>query len=284
MKLHRCSYNLLDLVSISLNSKLPAMAESLVNKLPNGLRNHLLAMVAEFFGEQISPDLNSFLLFRGQMELTKYTPGTTSFLFLAFAGTQIANTRSSSDTKNFQAGPDLTRLLYISFSFAAALMVNVWIFYRISGGQFNPAVSLSNLFDSNLIDRLQVTLGLCLVGAVPPIRGALIVFGQFLGGIIAAALVSGIFPGPLAVTTSLDTSTSTARGFWIETFLTTQLVLTVIMLAVVKHKATYLAPIGIGCALFIIQMTGTNYSVASFSQLLTKFRRLLHWRIGESGT
>lgn len=67
-----------------------------------------------------------------------------------------------------------------------------------------------------------------------------------------------MFPDPLAVTTSLGGGTSMARGFWIETFLTSVLVLTVIMLAVVKHKATYLAPVGIGSALFIIHMAGTN--------------------------
>lgn len=135
-------------------------------------------------------------------------------------------------------------------------MVNVWIFYRISGGQFNPAVRLSYLLHKKSTNRVQVTIGLFLVGAVPFVRAVFIIFGQFLGGIVAAALVSGMFPDPLAVTTSLSPSTSLARGFWIETFLTTELVFTVIMLAVVKHKATYLAPIGIGCALFSIHMAG----------------------------
>jgi aquaporin related protein len=30
--------------------------------------------------------------------------------------------------------------LYISLSFGFSLMVNAWIFFRISGGLFNPAV------------------------------------------------------------------------------------------------------------------------------------------------
>lgn len=32
------------------------------------------------------------------------------------------------------------RLMYISVAFGLALLVNAWIFYRVSGGLFNPAV------------------------------------------------------------------------------------------------------------------------------------------------
>ena len=72
--------------------------------------------------------------------------GTTMFLFLAFAGTQVANsgTHESTDrSTTSSSSPALspTVLLYISLSFSLSLMVNVWIFFRISGGLFNPAVS-----------------------------------------------------------------------------------------------------------------------------------------------
>lgn len=60
--------------------------------------------------------------------------GTTMFLFFAFGGTQIANTLTSPDE------PDLSQLLYISLSFGFSLAVTAWVFYRISGGLFNPAV------------------------------------------------------------------------------------------------------------------------------------------------
>jgi aquaporin related protein len=39
-------------------------------------------------------------------------------------------------------------------------------------------------------------------------------------------------------------------------FMTAQLVLVVFMLAVEKHKSTFLAPIGIGLTLFITQIVG----------------------------
>lgn len=66
------------------------------------------------------------------------------FLFFAFAGTQVANaqskTPSESTTTNATVGFSPIVMLYISISFGFSLMVNVWIFFRISGGLFNPAV------------------------------------------------------------------------------------------------------------------------------------------------
>jgi hypothetical protein len=63
--------------------------------------------------------------------------GTTMFLFFAFAGTQVANVNSTSAVTT---GLNSQKLLYISLSFGFSLMVNVWIFFRISGGLFNPCV------------------------------------------------------------------------------------------------------------------------------------------------
>ena len=106
-----------------------------------------------------------------------------------------------------------------------------------------------------------------LVGAVPATRFACVFLAQMLGGIAASAAVSATFPGPLAVSVRLGGGTSVAQGLFIEMFATTQLVLTVIMLAVVKHKATYLAPIGIGIALFIGNMCSKlNPSIFKFNK------------------
>ena len=73
--------------------------------------------------------------------------GTTFFLFFAFGGTQVANigagtTDNNSTTGSTTGGVDPSKLLYISLSFGFSLAVNAWIFFRISGGLFNPAVSL----------------------------------------------------------------------------------------------------------------------------------------------
>ena len=55
-----------------------------------------------------------------------------------------------------------------------------------------------------------------IVGAVPYIRGCLVVVSQLLGGIAAAAVVSGLTPGPLNVRTSLGGGTSPVQGLFIE--------------------------------------------------------------------
>lgn len=63
--------------------------------------------------------------------------GTFMFLFLAYIGTQTAiNTNSSVPTTPLRP----FSLMYVAASFGAALAVNVWVFYRVTGGMFNPAV------------------------------------------------------------------------------------------------------------------------------------------------
>lgn len=101
-----------------------------------------------------------------------------------------------------------------------------------------------------------MTFGLCLIGAVTWVRGLVVFTAQILGGIAAAAVVSALLPGPLSVRTTLSPFTSVARGVFIEMFLTAQLVLVILMLAVEKHKSTFLAPVGIGLALFVAELAG----------------------------
>jgi aquaporin related protein len=48
-------------------------------------------------------------------------------------------------------------------------------------------------------------------------------------------------------------------------FLTAQLVLVVFMLAVEKHKSTFLAPVGIGLTLFVTQIVGVYYTGGSLN-------------------
>ncbi|KAK3176103.1 hypothetical protein OEA41_007425 [Lepraria neglecta] len=184
--------------------------------LPRGFRAHFVAMC----GKPVS----TFLL-----------------LFFAFSGTQVANTQTQaarSKTTLSQAA-DPAQLLYISLCFGFSLAVNAWVFFRISGGLFNPAV----------------TLGLCLVGGQSWIRGVLITISQLLGAIASAGFVSALFPGPLNVKTALSAGTSVSQRLFIEMFLTAQLVFTIVMLAAEKHKATFIAPIGFGLSLFIAKLT-----------------------------
>lgn len=83
---------------------------------PSTVRNNIVAALGEFVG-------------------------TFLFLFFAFAGTQVANTPAptapaGSDTPL----PNTSNLVFVALVFGMSLMANVWAFYRVTGGLFNPAV------------------------------------------------------------------------------------------------------------------------------------------------
>lgn len=72
--------------------------------------------------------------------------GTTLFLFFAFSGTQVALLSGPANTTNVIGQvSDPNQLMFIALSFGFSLAVNAWVFFRISGGLFNPAVSISNI-------------------------------------------------------------------------------------------------------------------------------------------
>jgi aquaporin related protein len=153
--------------------------------------------------------------------------GTTMFLFFAFSGTQVANIGSNDNSEsNTTTGADTgfspAVLQYIALVFAFSLMVNVWIFFRISGGLFNPAV----------------TFAMLLTRSITPIKFFLLLVAQIAGGIFSSYLVSILFPTPLNVRTTLSADTSLAQGVFIEAVLTAELVFTIFMLAKEKHKGT----------------------------------------------
>ncbi|KAK4683844.1 hypothetical protein P7C73_g6376, partial [Tremellales sp. Uapishka_1] len=183
--------------------------------------------------------------------------GTVLFMIFALGGTNVANIPATSITGATAAGQSGTavstantsNLLYISLSFGFSLAVNAWIFFRVSGGLFNPAVSL----------------GMVLVGALTPLRGALLTFSQILGGITGAAIIQAITPSTLNVRTTLGGGTSIVQGLFIEMFLTSLLMLAILLLAAEKHKATFIAPIGIGLALFVAELLGVYYTGGSLN-------------------
>ena len=126
-------------------------------------------------------------------------------------------------------------------------------------------------------------MGLVLVGAVEPLRALFIVPTQLVAAIAAAAVTDALIPGPLMVANTLGNGTSVVQGFFIEMFLTAQLVLTVYFLAVEKHRGTFLAPIGIGISVFIAHIVATNWTGTSINParsfgpaVITKFVGY-HW-------
>lgn len=87
-------------------------------------------------------------------------------------------------------------LLYAALSVGFSMMVNSWIFFRISSGLFNPAI----------------TFGMVVEGSLGWKKGVVIAGAQFAGGMAAGGLVSGLFPGQMRAETLLGDGTSIVRG------------------------------------------------------------------------
>ncbi len=113
--------------------------------------------------------------------------GTVLFLFFAFGiATEAANARASTQNNGAvtslsqNAPPDTSALLFSSLGFGFSLAVNAWTFYRVSGGLFNPAV----------------TLALFLTGTLGWFQLIHLTIAQIAGAIAASALVRASFPAP----------------------------------------------------------------------------------------
>ncbi|RFU77699.1 aquaporin rerated, other eukaryote [Trichoderma arundinaceum] len=107
---------------------------------------------------------------------------------------------------------------------------------------------------------------MCLAGTLPWVRAAFLVPAQIIGSMCAGGLARCMFPGNLAVANSvLSRDTSIARGLFIEMFFTAFLVFVVLMLSAERSKDTFIAPIGIGLALFVAMLAGTSYTGASLN-------------------
>ncbi|KAE8249384.1 hypothetical protein A4X13_0g5229 [Tilletia indica] len=185
-----------------------------------------------------------------------------TFLFLLFAlgiatqaGQQQLSDSASSNVEGGNQGAtlDTNQLLFSSLGFGFSLAVNAWVFFRVSGGLFNPAV----------------TLGLFLSGALTWYRSVILTIVQFVAAIAASGVAQLITPGGINARTKLGSSTTVAQGFFIEMFSTAMLMLTIYLLAGEKHKGTFLAPVGIGLALFMAELYATGLTGGSLNPART---------------
>jgi aquaporin related protein len=143
--------------------------------LPTSIKGHVVATVGEFVG-------------------------TFMFLLFALGGTNVVNTAPAQGANATDLSANPSKIMYIALVFGMSLVVNAWVFFRISGGLFNPAV----------------TLGMMIVGATGYTRGGLIIISQILGGIAASGVVSAMMPNVLAVKTELGGGTTVVQGLFIE--------------------------------------------------------------------
>jgi aquaporin related protein len=166
--------------------------------------------------------------------------GTFIFLTLAFGGAQA----TTSAGRVGQPAPNMLNVFIISTSFGFSLLISAWLFYRVTGGLFNPNVSLA----------------LFLVGCIGLVRFVLFSIAQLCGAIAAAAVILALSPGPCSFNTHLAPGINPVQGMFIEMFGTSFLVLSILMLAVEKHQATPFAPVGIGLTLFVCQIWTIYYT------------------------
>lgn len=125
--------------------------------------------------------------------------GTFLFLLFAFLGHNMAAQQAPDSGPN--GGPSNQTVIFIGMSYGLSLLVTAWTLYRISGGLFNPAV----------------TMGLILTGNLDWLRGTIFLPVQLLSGICAAAVTRVIVPGDIAgVQTTLADGVSVAQGLFIE--------------------------------------------------------------------
>lgn len=76
----------------------------------------------------------------------------------------------------------------------------------------------------------------------------------------ASGFVAAILPGPLSINTKLEPTMSVARGFFLEAFVTSMLVLTILMLEGGPSKPMY-----IGMSLFVAQLCSVFYTGGSLN-------------------
>jgi len=101
------------------NDPLKKAFQSIFQLLPASARGHVVASLGELIG-------------------------TIMFLFMGFAGVQVAlitsNKTSTGKVDSSHNGATPSALLYIALAVGFSLAVNAWIFFRISGALFNPIV------------------------------------------------------------------------------------------------------------------------------------------------
>ncbi|KAI8811071.1 aquaporin-like protein [Cladochytrium replicatum] len=180
------------------------------------------------------------LLLQGLGELL----GTFFFLFIGL-GSVPASLKYDQPAASF---------LTVSLAFGFGLVIAVFIFYRISGGVLNPALSVA----------------LFATGHFSAIKAGIYIAAQLIGAQLAAHAVKGLFPVPELDFYSLANKLNglnAFQGIVAEAILTAPLGLLVYFLAVDKARVTFLAPLFIGlyvatAHLVLSPYTGTSLNPA----------------------
>lgn len=159
----------------------------------------------------------------------------------------------------------LSRVLLVSFTFGVVLTALAYAFGDISGGHFNPAVSVSMLVSGRMSARDFVPYLLC----------------QIVGAIVGMAIVFGIAAGgPASVTNAAQSAALASQGynannapyvFSLGAVFLLELVLSFVFILVIQlstrpeSSAKNLAPMAIGGALLVANLVAIPIDGASLN-------------------
>lgn len=154
--------------------------------------------------------------------------GTTLFVFIVSASAVVPVAYLSSDP----ATADLITAFIQGFGLAAI----VSIFASISGGHYNPAISLT----------------LTITRALAPLLCLYYVIAQLIGAILGAAIFRGSVGNYETLgATTLQAGITPGQGFLLEFMITTILLFVVVETTADEDSALFLAPIPIGIRLLM---------------------------------
>ncbi|EEY19542.1 aquaporin-1 [Verticillium alfalfae VaMs.102] len=143
--------------------------------------------------------------------------------------------------------------MFLFFAFAGTEVANIQSNVTDSGGSdSNTTTGETTGFDVGVLMYISVAFGFSLMV-------------NMLGGLISSVMVRYLFPENFNVRTTLGGGASLVQGVFIEAILTAELVFTIFMLAKEKHRATFIAPVGIGLALFIAELVGVQFTGGSLN-------------------
>ncbi|KAF9543901.1 hypothetical protein EC957_000352 [Mortierella hygrophila] len=167
--------------------------------------------------------------------------GTAMFLYLAVGGADAVS----------RAAPEGTAVLGVAFAFGMGLMVTAWAFGRISGAQFNPAITLSCLITGKLSVGKACMYFIC----------------QLLGGSLGVAMARGTTPDNAHIVgiNHLKNGESLARGFFLEFWLTSILCFVYLMTTEERSNCSFMAPLPIGFTLFSCHLFAVRYDNAAIN-------------------
>ena len=168
--------------------------------------------------------------------------GTFVLIFIGTGTIAIANTGSTA-----------VGYLGIAFAFGLAVTVMAYAVGGISGGHFNPAVSLAMMINQ----RLEIKDGLFYI------------VSQFLGATVASLVVKDLVSSLKLPTSNLGQTDfpniSAGNAFFVETLVTFLFIFVILMVTSNKFGTPTLAPLAIGVTLAILVIVTLNLTGGSLN-------------------